>query len=215
MDTALPRRPALNRLLAMVLSAALLAGCSGLRSVTSDVVSYGDWPAGRAAGSYAFERLPSQQARADETQLLETAAAAALAKAGFEPAAPGREADVLVQIGARETGVLLQLWDDPLWWRGGFGRSRGLGYGPWHSPRWAFGPRSMAGSVDRYEQEVALLLRDRSSGRPLFETRAAHSGGSSASTAVLAAMFEAALADFPRPMPAPHRVSVVLAEPRR
>ena len=34
---------------ATVLAAALLAGCAGFKTVTSEVSTFGDWPAGRAA----------------------------------------------------------------------------------------------------------------------------------------------------------------------
>jgi hypothetical protein len=79
-----PRRLALALIGAATLAA---AGCAGMHTLTSEVSSFGEWPADRAAGSYAFERLPSQQARADETTRLEEAARTALAKAGFKPAA--------------------------------------------------------------------------------------------------------------------------------
>ena len=61
----------LKKVLALTLLLALLAGCAAMRSLSTEVSSYGEWPAGRQPGSYAFERLPSQQARATETELLE------------------------------------------------------------------------------------------------------------------------------------------------
>jgi hypothetical protein len=60
-----------------------------------------------------------------------------------------------------------------------------------------------AAGVPRYDSEVALLLRDRASGKPLYETRASHDSSSRADAATVAAMFEAALADFPRPALSP------------
>ncbi len=63
---------------AMAAAVSLTAGCASLNSVTSEVSSFGEWPAGRAPGTYAFERLPSQQARQAETELLENAARPAL-----------------------------------------------------------------------------------------------------------------------------------------
>ena len=74
-----------KRLLAVLAVTLLAAGCSDLRSVTSDVTSFGEWPADRKPGTYAFDRLPSQQAQAAETQKLEDAARPALEKAGFTP----------------------------------------------------------------------------------------------------------------------------------
>ncbi|MFT3817955.1 MAG: DUF4136 domain-containing protein [Rubrivivax sp.] len=186
------------------LGAALLAGCAGISSVTSDVASFGEWPAGRKPGSYAFERLPSQQAQADEVAALEKAAASALAKAGFTPAAAGQEPDVLVQLGARFLQSVRAPWDDPLWWGGGFGRYR---HGPWIGPSWSLSWRYQP---PVYQQDVAILLRDRASGKPLFEARASSDGTSRADAATVAAMFEAALMDFPKLGINPRRVTVQL-----
>ena len=61
-----------------------------LSSVSSEVSSHGDWPAGRAPGTYAFDRLPSQQALAAAGRACEAARARALLKAGFQPAAEGQ-----------------------------------------------------------------------------------------------------------------------------
>ncbi|MBK7264212.1 MAG: DUF4136 domain-containing protein [Rubrivivax sp.] len=184
---------------------AVLGGCATITSVTSDVSSFGEWPTGRQPGSYAFERLPSQQANAAEAQALEAAAAKALQKAGFVPAASAAEPDVLVQLGARFTRTLRSPWDDPLWWRGGFGRFR---HGPWIGPSWSLAWQAEA---TRYESEVAVLLRDRASGKPLYETRAALESNLSADAAVVGALFEAALVDFPRPAISPRRVTVQVA----
>ena len=182
----------------------LLGGCAVLDSLTADVSSFGDWPAGRAPGSYAFERLPSQQARAADAEALEQAARAALQKAGLVPAAAGAEPDVLVQLGARSTRTARSPWDDPLWWHGGFGRFR---HGPWVGPSWGL---TMRFEPPRYELEVAVLLRDRASGKPLYEARASADSGSRADAAVAGALFQAALADFPRPALSPRRVTVPL-----
>ena len=191
--------------LACLLAATLaVGGCAALKSVSSEVSSFGDWPVERKPGTYAFERLPSQQARAEETAALEAVAQGALAKAGFAPAAAGQEPEVLVQVGAR-VGRSDSPWADPFWWRGSFGYYR---HGPWLGPRWGLGAQFESA---RYEREVAVLIRDRASGKPLFEARASNeSGSSSAGSATLAAMFEAALMDFPRPGMNPRRVVVPL-----
>ena len=189
---------------AVLAAAAVLAGCAGIRSVSSEVSSFGEWPDGRSAGSYAFERLPSQQAQAAETELLENAARPALEKAGFKPVAEGQQPDVLVQVGARDSRYVTSPWDDPLWWRGGFGYWRG---GPWLSPRWNM---SMRYDFPRYESQVALLVRDRVSGKPLYETRAATETGSRADAALYGALFQASLVDFPRLGMNPRRVVVEL-----
>ncbi len=189
---------------AVLAAATVLAGCAGIRSVSSEVSSFGEWPDGRSAGSYAFERLPSQQAQAAETELLENAARPALEKAGFKPVAAGQQPDVLVQVGARDSRYVTSPWDDPLWWRGGFGYWRG---GPWLSPRWNVNLRY---DFPRYESQVALLLRDRVTGKPLYETRAATETGSRADAALYGALFQASLVDFPRLGMNPRRVVVEL-----
>lgn len=182
------------RLAALLLAAALLGGCAALNQVHSEVTSYSDWPADRKPGRYAFERLPSQKANAERQGALEAAAAKALEKAGFTPASDAAQADVIVQLGARLTRIEVSPWDDPLWWR--------WGAGYWRAPAWR-SSRSMyyadlhADWYRRYERNVAVLLRDRATGTPLFEAHAQTEGGTSGDAALLGAMFEAALKDFP------------------
>jgi hypothetical protein len=182
------------RLPVLLLAAVLLGGCAALNSVSSDVTTFSEWPAERKPGSYAFERLPSQKADAKRQSELEAAAARALEMAGFAAAPDAARADVIVQVGARLTRIEVSPWDDPLWWR--------WGAGYWRSPYWR-SSRSMyyaglhADWSTRYERNVAVLLRDRASGTPLFEAHAQTSGGTSGNAALLGAMFEAALKDFP------------------
>jgi Domain of unknown function (DUF4136) len=190
---------------ALVIGGLLLSACAGLRSVSTEVSSFGEWPADRKPGTYAFERLPSQQARATETEALENAARPALEKAGFKPAAEGQQPDVLVQVGARDSRTIDSPWDDPLWWRGGFGYWR---HGPWISPRWQL---SMRNDFPRYESQVGLLLRDRASGKPLFESKALADTGSRADAQLYGALFQAALMDFPKLGMNPRRVVVELS----
>ncbi|MBC7939129.1 MAG: DUF4136 domain-containing protein [Chitinophagaceae bacterium] len=198
-----------TRVLSGLAAAALLSGCAGLSSISADVSSYGDWPAARQPTTYAFERLPSQQAAGNDTDALEAAAAPALAKAGFRPVAAGQEPDVLVQAGARTTRADHGPWDDPLWWRGSFGYWR---YGPWLSPRWSISART---DFPRYEREVALLIRDRSSGKPLFEARASNEGNTAYDSTLRSALFEAAMQDFPRLGLNPRRVVVALPQAQK
>jgi len=202
-DTGWGRR--LRAVLAAGMATATLAGCAGLSTLSSEVASYGEWPQGHAAGTYAFERLPSQQARAQQQDALEAAARPALEAAGFKPAAAGSEPQVLVQVGARVTLADRSPWDDPLWWRGSFGYWR---YGPWPGPSWRLGLRM---DSPRYEREVAVLLRDRATGKPVYESRASNDGYSTGNAALLAAMFAAALKDFPATGLNPRTVVVPLA----
>lgn len=184
--------------------AALLAGCASLNTLDSVVASYGQWPAGRAPGTYAFERLPSQQAQPERQTMLEDAARPALEAAGFKVAAAGATPDVTVQVGGRVTRTDRAPWDDPLWWRGGFGMWR---HGPWLGPSWRAG---MYTDSPRYEREVAMLIRDRASGEPLYETRASSDGLTRGDAAIVRAMFAAALKDFPATGVRPRTVTTPL-----
>jgi hypothetical protein len=200
-----PARILMVRILLLCAAVGVLAACASLGTVNAEVASYGTWPAERKPGTYAFDRLPSQQARADVQQRLEDAAHAALEAAGFAAAAPGATPDVLVQVGARITRYERSPWDDPLWWRGGFGHWR---YRPWGGPY----PYWHRAEYSRYyDREVALLLRDRANGTPLYEARATTEGTTSGGDELLSAMFKAAMADFPKSGSVPHTVSVKLA----
>ncbi|MCB1995664.1 MAG: DUF4136 domain-containing protein [Burkholderiaceae bacterium] len=188
---------------ALLLAGIGLAGCAALNTVYADLSTWGDWPAGRAPGSYAFDRLPSQQSDPAAADRVEAAAKRALTAAGFRPAGADEKPDVLVQVASRTTRTGADPWDDPLWWRGGFGLRRHV----WAGSVWV-----MPGPFDRtrYERQVAVLLRDAASGRPLYEARAANEGSTLGSDSLQAALFSAALIDFPRVGPNPRTVRVAL-----
>jgi hypothetical protein len=196
-----------RQLLAAALAAVAvlaLAACAGMHSVTSEVSTFGEWPTGRAPGTFAFERLPSQVARAAEADALEATALPALLKAGFKAAAAGQQPDVLVQVAAIASRNDRYPWDDPLWWRGGFGYYR---HGPWAGPVWGGGVGLRFEPV-RVERGTALLVRERATGKPLFEARASNDGNAGPDTATLKAMFEASMMDFPKTGVNPRRVTV-------
>jgi hypothetical protein len=203
-----------------LLVAVALAGCASLNSIVSDVSSYSHWPTGRAASTYAFERLPSQQANPQQAQMLEDAARLAIEAAGFVPAAEGAVPDVTVQLGARITAYDLSPFDDPFWyggagyWHRPFAYGRRPYWGPYWGPGWGYGAWGPYSSFPVYEREVAILLRDKRTGEPLFEARALSEGNTSGVADVLPAMFVAALRDFPSGSPTnPHRVAVEKAPP--
>lgn len=203
----------LNRRLILITAVAAavttLGACTGPYTVSADVSSYGTWPADRKPGSYAFERLPSQQQseEAGKRQAsLEEAAKAALEKAGFKPAADAKSADVLVTLGARITAYDPVPWDDPLWWHWR-GRLFAPRYG--YAPGWGgWGWRQDPFFDRRYDRAVAVLMRDRASGEALFEAHASNEGLTAGGESMLAALFDAALAEFPKVNPKSHRVAV-------
>jgi hypothetical protein len=180
-----------------------VSGCASLGQVSSEVTSYGAWPAGRAPASFAFDRLPSQSAQSEGQDRIEAAALPALLAAGFTPAAPGSTPDVLVMIGARIERQDRSPWDDPLWIRP-WGPS--WRYSPWGSPFW---PDPLLRRPD-FQREVALLIRDRASGAALYETRANNTGVTEGGQRTLSAMFSAALKEFPVVASSPHPVSAPL-----
>jgi hypothetical protein len=201
---------------AALAGAALLSGCAALRSVDTSVATFGAWPAGMAPGTYAFDRLPSQQANPARQQSLENAAAQALAQAGFRPAVDGAKPAVMVQVGARIERFEQAPWDDPFWWGGPrrFGYAGWVGPGPW-GPWGPYGLRRgiwapFPSEPDIYLHEVALLIRDAATGKALYETRASTDGYSSGGDRLLAAMFDASMKDFPRADDKPHSVRVPL-----
>lgn len=187
--------------------AAVLSGCASLNTVDSDVSTYSQWPAGRKAGTFAFERLPSQQARAQEQADIEAMARPALLEAGFQEVADIKTADTTVQVGARVSRADRMPYDDPFWWHGGFYYSR-LGR-PYWGPYWGPGFGVMYDSP-RYDREVAVLVRDRQTAQPLFEARAVSDGLSQGDRQLMGAMFRAALKDFPQTGINPRRVSIQL-----
>jgi Domain of unknown function (DUF4136) len=183
-----------------------LTGCAAFRNLNSEVSSYGQWPADRKPASYVFERLPSQQARPEQQQALETAARRAVESAGFTQAADDKTADVSIQLGARVSANDRSPYDDPFWWRGGFYHSHAWRPGRGH---WGAG-LGVQFATPTYEREVALLIRDRKTGQALYEARASNDGASPSINSLLPAMFEAALKDFPTGGVNPRNVSVEL-----
>jgi hypothetical protein len=183
----------------LLAAAVALGGCASLNSVTSEVSTFGDWPSGRAADAYAFERLPSQRGDIELQTQIEDAARPAIEAAGFRPVADGQTADVTIQLAARVDTSERSPFDDPFWrhgglygprygmgWSGGIGVGvgRGFGYGGVYENR-------------TYQREVAVLIRDRKTGEPLYEARASNDGVTPSISAYLGPMFEAAMKDFP------------------
>jgi hypothetical protein len=185
-----------------LLAASMLGGCAALNTIRAEIATYGDWPAGRTPGRYAFDRLPSQQSEPQATAALEDAARPALEQAGFVASGAGEAPDVLVQVAARNTRTEVELWADPIWWRGGWGPGRRA----WVGPLWWPDLHTRT----RVEREVGLLIRDAASGKPLYEARASHEGSGAGGASLQQALFRAALIDFPRTGPNPRTVSVTL-----
>lgn len=178
-----------------VIAAALLTGCAAMNQLRSEVTSYGAWPPDAAARTFVFDRLPSQS---EESQArLEQAALPALTQAGFRQTADPAAANYMVQLGASVSADALLIDDfgfySPFGWHGGLRPRAGFGVGL----GWGWGRVGIPLATQTYQREVVVLVRDRRSGRTVYETRAANSGYSPAINSLLPAMFGAAMADFP------------------
>lgn len=204
------RRTALSAIAAAA-AFPLLSACAGLDTVDVEVVSQGSWPAERKPGSYAIERLPSQQANAAEQERVEAAALGALQTAGFTPA-PRDEAEVLIQLGAR-------VFVTP---RGGYPYPSMYWRSDWwyHGGRWPYfwGPPYGYGlgyveDFPDYQREVAVLIRDRRSQQIVYETRGSYTSRWR-SDALLPALFEAVMKDFPHTARGSRIVTVALPKTR-
>jgi hypothetical protein len=193
-----------------------LTGCAAINSVDSDVSTYSQWPSGRKPTTFAFERLPSQQARPQQQDQLEATARPALTAAGFTETNDAQKADVTVQVAAR-----INRYDppiDPFWLHGGlyYGGPRYYGRGPYGGPFWGPGWGMTAYDTSpQYQREVAVLLRERESGKVLYEARAANGGMSPGDNEWIGAMFEAAMKDFPNTGINPRSVRIPLAKTGR
>jgi len=191
-----------RHLLIAISLVAMLAASGCATQISSDVSTFGSWPADRQPDTYVFERLPSQQDQ-PEQQRMEDAARAALEAAGFKPAPDAQTADVSVLLGTRLTGSYFSPFDDPIWWGGGlyrsrFGRDGFLGYGAGLGRGFGGGFASAPDdTLRRYVREVSVLIRDRRSGSVVYETHASSDGVMQLTPALMTAMFQAALTPFP------------------
>jgi hypothetical protein len=197
-----------------------LTGCASVRLIDNDVTAFSKLTAISAGATYRFERLPSQQTDAQRQDKLEAIAQASLDKVGLQRVgdAPGSPAArYSVQMGIVMLNNTHAYWDDAGLSLTGY-VSVGTGgpyfYGSpyWHGRRHGyvhgyFGPYLYLPSL-RFVYEVSLLMREAANSQVVFETRAKHEGPWADSMAILPAMFDAALQDFPKPPAGPRRVNV-------
>lgn len=196
-------------LLGTLALATALSGCASLNTLNVEVTSYSRWPVDRAAdaggGTYAFERLPSQQGDAGQDEV-EAAARTALAAVGLRAAPDPAQAGLRVEAAYSTaiSAVVRDRRDGALWWGGAYP-------GPWGRGFW--GPGLSIGfgfDTPVFEHRVDLVLRDGRSREVLYETHARHERVGNMRAALLRPLMQAALTGFPNPPAGPRPVSVLL-----
>lgn len=202
---------ALAAVFSIVLTALMMAGCSGLRLVENDVTAFYNWngaPPGPGT-LYRFERLPSQQGVAARQDQLEGLAQRALAKVGMalNPAAARFGVQVRASTLVIERGLYNGAGFD------GFGFARPgifLGGGSRGASLGLSFPIGFSEPA-YYRHELTLLVRDLGGSQVVFETRAVSDSVLNDIGPALGAMLEAALRGFPQPPPGTRRINVEVA----
>jgi Domain of unknown function (DUF4136) len=172
----------------------LLAGCSGMRIVDSDVNAFSTSAAATVTlpAPYRFERLPSQQARAAHSDALEALAQPVLEQAGLRR--DDAAARYAVELDLRTFRDPQAPWDDPRY-VGGYA----VPYPYWgrYGLIMSHPPLSLQFEYPYYRRELGVVVRRLSDAQVVFESRARHDGRWSDDEAVLPAMLQAAMQGFP------------------
>ena len=188
---------------AIILIATLfLTACSSMRVVDSDVTAFSAWTvAPPVPGTrYRFERLPSQQSANAQQDRIEALATTSLSKVGMALSPPDARYSVQVLL----VTEIVQRYPEPGFGFGGPGVSIGGG-----SRGTSIGLSFPIGFGDSYyKRTVSVLMRELSSQKVVFETRAMHDGPWGDAFAVLPAMLDSALLGFPQPPAGTRRINV-------
>lgn len=179
-----------------------LTACSGMRVVDSDVTAFSAWTAAPPGPGtrYRFDRLPSQQSANVQQDRIEALATTSLSKVGMALSPPDAKYSVQVLL----VTEIIQRYPEPGFGFGGPGVSIGGG-----SRGASIGLSFPIGFGDLYYRRTAsILLRELSSQKVVFETRAMHDGPWGDAFAVLPAMLDSALLGFPQPPTGTRRINV-------
>lgn len=197
----------------------LAGGCAGLRTVDVDVTSFASWSGGAVAqpgNAYRFERLPSQQQTAAQRDQLETLVREAFSRKGLQLSPTLAQYSVQVSVntqlvgdgyaaapyGGPNVGISTGIFSG-----GGGGGFGGISFG---FPLGGSGTGSSG-----YRIELVLLLRSLQNQAVVYESRAHALMPSGEDPAVLAAMIDSALRDFPVPLAGTRRYRIDLAQTPR
>ncbi len=189
--------------LAALAATLLLSACALPRRIDSEVQSFGGPTAPQPGASYRFERLPSQQARADSQDKLEAMAEAALTKVGLQR--NDAQARYSVQLDVQMERFSRNPQRPPLFLRGPWGYG---GYGP--GGMWGESSLAITMEPPWYQYGVHLLMRDTATAQVAYETSAMFDGPWSDSDKLLPVLLDAALQDFPTPPAGAHKVVIEL-----
>lgn len=172
-----------------------------MRVVDSDVTAFAAWTAAPPAPGtrYRFERLPSQTT-ATQQDRIEALATTSLSKVGMALSAVDARFSVQVIL---STEIVQRYPNNGFGWGGtgvsvsggSLGTSIGLSF-----------PMGMGESY--YKRSLTLLMRDLTTQKVVFETRALHDGVWDDGLAVLPAMLDSALLGFPQPPVGTRRINV-------
>ncbi len=188
---------------AIILIATLfLTACSGMRVIDSDVTAFSAWTAAPPAPGtrYRFERLPSQQSINAQQDRIEALATTSLSKVGMALS----PADARYSVQVFLVTEIVQRYPEPGFGFGGPGVSIGGG-----SRGSSVGLSFPIGFGDSYyKRTVSILMRELSTQKVVFETRALHDGPFGDAFAVLPAMLDSALVGFPQPPAGKRRINV-------
>ena len=191
----------------LVLAALLLAGCSTMRVVDSDVQTFAPWQgtSGAPGTSYRFERLPSQQAQPASPRDLNQDQLEALAIQKLERFGLVHRPDAaLLTVQLSTTGVV-----QPASFSQGFHGGSGISVGTGTAGSFiGLSFPVMRTEPPLYLRELSIIMRDSRSHTVVYETRARHSGVWADARAIWPAMMDAALNGFPTPPAGPRRVNV-------
>ena len=172
-----------------------------MRIVDSDVTAFSAWTtAPPAPGTrYKFERLPSQTA-ATQQDRIEALATTSLSKVGMALSPLDARYSVQVLLSTE----IVQRYPQPGFGFGGAGIFAGGG-----SRGSSIGLSFPIGFGEPYyKRSLSILMRELTTQKVVFETRALHDGVWGDGFAVLPAMLDSALLGFPQPPAGMRRVNV-------
>lgn len=204
-------------LIGLLAALMLLSGCASVFRLSHTVHTHTAWATDAlpAAGdSFAFDRLPSQQAEPQATirQQLEEAALTVLSQHGLQPAAEHSAARWTLQLTWRQQRTWRDLWHDPFF-PGPFWGMPGRDYVVTGTGQVIWLPTMHRAPTAHYERELKVLLRDARTGQVVFESTATQESPWHDNPALLTALMEAAFDGFPQP--SARQRQVVIEKPRR